>query len=457
VRFPPHKQVSATLISDKTYFKMKKDGVLVSLKAWIGDIEPYDTLEEIWVQVSGIPPKWTNWRTLRQLASFLGKLLEVDWNSLFTSFFSLVRIKIACKDAFKIPRKRLFEMKNNLYLVCFKLEPKAGLMEDDDVNGDDQDDPRNEEEDGIEEFDQDMDLERRADPGEKKVSRNSAASGSKSTLAPSGSKKLMDWVSLFQDSEDTMKMENSELAQYSCSRLLRDMEAAEVESEEEFDSMCLDDELATLPAEWTRGLDESREDHNLPENLYILPKLKKEDVDLARKDEDPHLDRKSQKEAKKKWGSVLVEKRTTRNPRDGRTMREKAQERKNVVNLEGHKGITKSSNPFSVLSSEDITRVAKDVGVSLGEILNEISSSVAEMQTSVEDRDDEFILHCSQCQLEKESDECDPDSIVEKGDHGNDLTPIDQPIHPQMEGSMDIPGQWTLVANKKNSKSRLTK
>jgi hypothetical protein len=97
VRFPPHKQVAATLISDITYFKMKKDGVLVSLKAWNGEIEPYDTLEEIWVQISGIPPKWTNWRTLRQVASSLGKLLEVDWNSLFTSFLAWLGLKLLAR------------------------------------------------------------------------------------------------------------------------------------------------------------------------------------------------------------------------------------------------------------------------------------------------------------------------------------------------------------------------
>jgi hypothetical protein len=56
VRFLPHKQVVATLISDTTYFKMKKVGVLVSLKAWTGDIDPYDSLEELWVQFNGIPP-----------------------------------------------------------------------------------------------------------------------------------------------------------------------------------------------------------------------------------------------------------------------------------------------------------------------------------------------------------------------------------------------------------------
>jgi hypothetical protein len=49
VRFPPQKQISSTLIYDVTYFRLKKEGVLVSLRAWIGDVEPYDVLDEIWV------------------------------------------------------------------------------------------------------------------------------------------------------------------------------------------------------------------------------------------------------------------------------------------------------------------------------------------------------------------------------------------------------------------------
>jgi hypothetical protein len=56
VRFPPHKQIADTIISDTTYFKLKKEGVLVSLKACNGDIEPYDVLEEVWVQIRGVPP-----------------------------------------------------------------------------------------------------------------------------------------------------------------------------------------------------------------------------------------------------------------------------------------------------------------------------------------------------------------------------------------------------------------
>jgi hypothetical protein len=65
---------------------MSKPGVLVSLKAWTGDIEPFNTLEEVWVQVSGVPPKWCNWGSFRQISSTFGNLVEIDWNSLFSIF-----------------------------------------------------------------------------------------------------------------------------------------------------------------------------------------------------------------------------------------------------------------------------------------------------------------------------------------------------------------------------------
>jgi hypothetical protein len=55
VRFPSHKQIASTLISDITYFRMKKEGVLISLKAWAGDFEPYEAFEETWIQIRGVP------------------------------------------------------------------------------------------------------------------------------------------------------------------------------------------------------------------------------------------------------------------------------------------------------------------------------------------------------------------------------------------------------------------
>jgi hypothetical protein len=122
VRFPPHKQIATTLISDTTYFKMKKEGVLVSLKAWTSDVESYETLEETWVQIRGVPHKWSNRKMFSQIASSLGRLIEIDWNSLFSSFFSMIMVKVGVKDVSKIPNKKLFEMRKNMYAVQFKVE-----------------------------------------------------------------------------------------------------------------------------------------------------------------------------------------------------------------------------------------------------------------------------------------------------------------------------------------------
>jgi hypothetical protein len=36
------------LISNITYINLKKEGALVSLRARTGNIEPFDTLEEVW-------------------------------------------------------------------------------------------------------------------------------------------------------------------------------------------------------------------------------------------------------------------------------------------------------------------------------------------------------------------------------------------------------------------------
>jgi hypothetical protein len=45
----------------------------------------------------------------------------------------MVRIKVACKDTSKIPKKRLSDMKNNMHLIQFKVERGQynGTAEDD--------------------------------------------------------------------------------------------------------------------------------------------------------------------------------------------------------------------------------------------------------------------------------------------------------------------------------------
>jgi len=59
---------------------------------------------------------------MREVASSLGLMVEVDWQTIFNSFFSIVRVRIQCKDPTKIPRKRIFVFKQQVYLINFKPE-----------------------------------------------------------------------------------------------------------------------------------------------------------------------------------------------------------------------------------------------------------------------------------------------------------------------------------------------
>jgi hypothetical protein len=75
-------------------------------------------------------------------------MMEINWNSLFSNFFGMVRVKIVCKDGSKIPKKRLFEMNNNLYVIRFNVEGSEVGDED----GGDNEKPGNEDDNGMEEF-----------------------------------------------------------------------------------------------------------------------------------------------------------------------------------------------------------------------------------------------------------------------------------------------------------------
>jgi hypothetical protein len=99
-----------------------------------------------------------------QLASGLGLLLEVDWSSLFKSFYEKVRLKIACKDPLKIPSERLFEMDKKLYMVTLVMEghQKDQTSSKKSDGDDDDDDGQDENEDGLDDDDYD-DLQEQMD------------------------------------------------------------------------------------------------------------------------------------------------------------------------------------------------------------------------------------------------------------------------------------------------------
>jgi hypothetical protein len=56
------------------------------------------------------------------MASGFGLIREVDWASLFKSFYEVVRIKVAVRSPSKIPVERLFEMDRKLYLITITVE-----------------------------------------------------------------------------------------------------------------------------------------------------------------------------------------------------------------------------------------------------------------------------------------------------------------------------------------------
>jgi hypothetical protein len=78
VRFPPAKRVENLVVGSASLFYLNKTRVMASLKSWNGDIEPISLLSEVWIQIRGIPPKWVDWWTIKDIASSLGMLVEVD-------------------------------------------------------------------------------------------------------------------------------------------------------------------------------------------------------------------------------------------------------------------------------------------------------------------------------------------------------------------------------------------
>jgi hypothetical protein len=137
VRFPPSRKVENFVIGKASLFQLNRPKVVASLSVWNGDVEPVGSLIEVWVQIKGIPPKWVDWDTIREVSSSLGLMVEVDWQSIFNSFFSLVRVKILCKDPTRIPKERLYVIKTGVYKISFKPEGyvQAGNSSDGDSRG----------------------------------------------------------------------------------------------------------------------------------------------------------------------------------------------------------------------------------------------------------------------------------------------------------------------------------
>jgi len=120
VRFPPHKKVAD--IKNYSSFALRKQGFHVEVLEWVCETIHFEDLQDVWIHVRVLPPKLCSWNAFAQIISGIGILLEVDWPSIFKSFYEVVRVKVSCKDRSKIPIERLLEMKEKLYIIFFSVE-----------------------------------------------------------------------------------------------------------------------------------------------------------------------------------------------------------------------------------------------------------------------------------------------------------------------------------------------
>lgn len=81
--------------------------------------------------------------------SSLGELSKVDWQTLFSSFFSVIRVKVNCNDPKKIPIKRVVEMDDQLFLLQFTVEDVEQIEEGHRGSEDKGDDSGDEDEDPV--------------------------------------------------------------------------------------------------------------------------------------------------------------------------------------------------------------------------------------------------------------------------------------------------------------------
>jgi hypothetical protein len=108
----------------------------------------------------------------------------------------------------------------------------------------------------------------------------------------SDGRKVMDWISLFQDSGECMQMESNELAQYPYTKLLREMEVA-ADSDSDMNEVGQggdkDDELVHLPEALLVRAMEVDYVHGLPDNLDSLPEIEVDDGLVVAQPEVPDV------------------------------------------------------------------------------------------------------------------------------------------------------------------------
>jgi hypothetical protein len=317
----------------------------------------------VWVKIIGIPDKWLTWKTICQISTTLGVLVNIDWQGIFRSFYKEVRVKVSIRDKSKIPFNKLFEMEQCFFLIDFFVENEGEAI---DVDEDNDEDPGQSNEGNKLDDDADIGDDFRALDKSKYGGNNSKMETYPSI--PHGGRSVSR--SAVQQSLETSVQ-------------------ARVFGKE-----------ALIPVDGTLVLRSVEE--NIGKNLLQQfdaesdddeERVKEMKDDLVGNKPDPPMPSMVWKE-KKHWGHGQATRMTSRIPRDGKTVIEKAQDLKKAKNLEIRKGnkIFGLSNSFASLDNPILLGKAKNAGISLGhkkQNVDVVIDRIKEMETK---RLDDFHL-----------------------------------------------------------------
>jgi hypothetical protein len=162
----------------------------------------------------------------------------------------------------------------------------------------------------------------------------------------------------------------------------------------------------------------------------------------------------------KKWWPVLVEKKQSRRPHDGRSILEIAQDRKTKSNLEENTSMNRPKKSLIVIDGSDLGKLASETSIQLGIDNESILDTIAEIKECEAKRDEMFSESCEVCRdkiVDTNAGSSVVDNEVEGNRDGDPHTPTHVCSIPQVEDVSASHGQWTVVVNKKKSKARLNR
>jgi hypothetical protein len=147
---------------------------------------------------------------------------------------------------------------------------------------------------------------------------------------------------------------------------------------------------------------------------------------------------------------MLIEKRPTRVQKDGRTVLEKAQDRKKKANLEITRGNTQNS--FSLWAAHEVLHMARETDISLCTDVVSEEQSILEILDKDRVRKVEFDKICVTCKVDSNEDRVEVGSNDGANGEVAPCTSDAQIIRSQEGDASDKLGHWTYVGKKKKSK-----